>query len=86
MQKHSLTFKVSAAQQVKDEFKSIRNRLQSQSLISLEQFTEFVQSENNEFNCPEGYNHIRNVFYGRAADYNLTRLIENYMISNEPQS
>lgn len=86
MEKHSLTFKVSAAQEVKEAFKAIRDRLTNQNLISLEQFIEYVQAHEDEYNCAEGYNHIRNAFYLRTADYKLTRMLEQYMIDNEPKS
>lgn len=78
MQKHSLTFKVSAAQQVKDEFKEKRDFLQSINAISLEQFIEFAQANNNDYNSPEGFSHLRNVYYGRTADLNAVRIIEKY--------
>lgn len=86
MEKHSLTFKISAAKQVKKAFRDIRDRLMNQELITLEQFTEFAQAHNQNLNSPEGFSHIRNVFYGRVADYDLTRQIEQYMIDNEPKS
>lgn len=88
MEKHSLTFKfkVSAAEQVKTAFKDLRDRLKEQNLISLEQFTEYAQAQNPDLNCTEGFTHVRNVFYGRVADYDLTKQLEQYLIDHEPKS
>lgn len=75
MTKQKLTFNVpSASQQVKDEFKGKRDSLE----IKLPQFLEYVIAQDNNYDNPHGYNHIRNVFYGRCADLNLNKLLSDY--------
>lgn len=75
MTKQKLTFNVpSASQQVKDEFKEKRDSLE----IKLPQFLEYVAAQDDNYNNPHGYNHIRNVFYGRCADLNLNKMLDEY--------
>lgn len=78
MEKHSLTFKISAARQVKDVFKTTRDHLQECKAITLDQFIEYAQANNSDYNSVEGFNHLRNVYYGRTADYNAILIIKNY--------
>ena len=84
MTKQKLTFEVpSASQQVKDEFKEKRDSLE----IKLPQFVEFVSAQDEYYNNPHGYNHIRNVFYGRCADLNLNKMLDDYETTiNQNQS
>lgn len=78
MDKQFLTFKISAAAQVKEQFKRERVYLQEKQLITLDQFTEYVQASYPEFNSAEGFNHIRNVYYGRTADLRFNKMIREY--------
>ena len=78
MTKQNLTFKVpTASQQVKDEFREKRDHLG----LKLPQFIEFVAAQDENYNNPEGYNQIRNVFYGRRADLNLNKMLDEYQHS-----
>lgn len=75
MSKQNLTFKVpSASQQVKEDFKEKRDRLQ----LKLPQFIEFAVAKDSNYNNPEGFEQIRNVFYGRRADLTLTKMLDDY--------
>ena len=75
MEKENLTFAVpSASKQVKEAFKSKRDALG----IKLPQFLEFAAAKDSTYNNPQGFEQIRNVFYGRRADLTLTNLLTDY--------
>lgn len=80
MSKHSLTFPISAADELKTAFKEKRDSLMrlGKDLVSLPLFQEFVISKEEEYNCPEGIDRIRNVYYSRVGDYKLTNMMEEY--------
>ena len=65
-----------AVQSLKEEFKETRKELTGANLITMEGFQEMVVKDFPQYNCPEGYKIIRNVWYGRSADLNLSRAIE----------
>ena len=78
MKQQNSTLKVpSASQQVKDEFKGKRDSLE----IKLPHFLEYVIAQDDNYDNPHGYNHIRNVFYGRCADLNLNKMLDEYQHS-----
>ncbi len=84
MSKQNLTFKIpTASKQVKDEFREKRDRLE----LKLPQFIEFAAAYDSNYNNAQGFEQIRNVFYGRKADLTLTKMLDDYETTiNQNQS
>jgi len=63
---------------LKLKFKNIQHELKNSKCIKLTDFREFVLNELPEWNTPEGWDRIKNTWYGKYADVKLTELMEQY--------
>ena len=67
--------KESAVQVLKKRFKAAQKQLKLKSW-ELNDFRDFAIKEEHQFDTPEGYEAIRNAWYGRASNVRLTEIIE----------
>ncbi len=68
---------ISANQQLKDTFKSLKAEIPI-NLISLKLFTDFVIDKEPGYNDRDGLKLIEKTYYGYKADYNLTEILKEY--------
>ena len=78
MATENLTKKGSASEQVKAEFRTIRDELIELGKITFDYFSDYVTGLDEFYNDRSGIMLIRNVYYGRKADYNLLQYLIQY--------
>lgn len=69
---------MSCTQSVRVRFKETLSRLREQNLITIETFREFVFSAAPDFNCPDGWRELDEVWKGRKPNVRIMELIEEY--------
>lgn len=75
----------SSAQQLKDEFKSLRNALKKEFKISLKSFRAFAIKQESFYSEPEAIDKIRLVWYCIKSDYALLKMLHEYKSHLENQ-
>lgn len=66
--------KESTAEVLKKRFKGHQTAVKTKC-VKLNSFREFVLEREPQFNTPEGWEAIKNAWYGRSANIRLTELI-----------
>ena len=65
----------STAEVLKKRFKAHQEKAKKKC-VKLNNFRDYVLENEEQFNCPEGWEAIKNVWYRRAANIRLTELME----------
>lgn len=68
--------KESTAEVLKKRFKAEQKAAKSKC-VKLNNFRDFVLEKEPQFNTPEGWEAIKNVWYGRSANVRLTELMSD---------
>lgn len=72
--------KTPTAQILKIRFAKVQEELKQSKCIKLGDFREFVLDKEPEYNCPEGWEKIKNTWYGKNADLRVVELIQEYKV------
>lgn len=65
----------STAEVLKQRFKEYQEKARNKC-VKLNNFRDFVLEKEEQFNTPQGWEAIKNVWYGRASNVRLTELME----------
>lgn len=74
---------VSGVQQLKNEFRTLRDELKESGLITHEKFEGFVIESHPEYDSKEGRKRIYNAYYGRCSDLNMMNHLRAYQQENQ---